>query len=296
MSTADERTAGIVVGVDESEGSAAALRWALREAQRRGVPLTAVLAWGYLEQHHVGKKEPFDPRYGEEDARAALAAVVARDLGADAGGVQLRTESDLPVPALLRAAEGAVLLVVGARGLGGFEGLLLGSVSQQVLHHAPCPVAIVRGQVARPRPEGTPEHLVVGVDGSAPARAALAWAVEEARLRSARLTAVHAHLVPYFSELPDESGLAWDQGTDERVFRATLDAAVDAVDTSGVAVERLLVADSPAPAILGAAADADLVVVGSRGYGGFRGVLLGSVSNHVTHHAPCPVVVLRAPS
>ena len=262
-------SSGIVVGVDESEGAAVALRWAAREAQLRRVPLTAVLAWSYLDQHHV-PAAPFDPHYGEDDAQDALEAVVAQAVGPGAApSVELRTECDLAVPALLRAAEGAVLLAVGARGTGGFENLLLGSVSSQLVHHARVPVAIVR-EVASPSPG---EHVVVGVDGSAQAAAALAWAVEEARLRSARLTVVHAG---------------------DRAVPATLDAAVDAVDPTGVALERLLVADSPAAALLAAAADADLVVVGSRGRGGFREALLGSVSHHVTQHAPCPVVVLRS--
>ena len=261
---------GIVAGVDESDGAAAALRWAAREAQLRRAPLTAVLAWSYLDQHHV-PAAPFDPQYGEDAARSALEAVVAQVLGPDAAAaVQLRTECDLAVPALLRAAEGAALLAVGARGTGGFEELLLGSVSAQLVRHARGPVAIVR-EPASPAPG---EHLVVGVDSSEPARAALGWAVEEARLRSVRLTVVHAG---------------------DRAVPATLDAALAAVDTTGVVVERRVVADRPAPALLGAATDADLLVVGWRGRGGFRGALLGSVSTHVTDHAPCPVVVVRSP-
>jgi nucleotide-binding universal stress UspA family protein len=116
----------------------------------------------------------------------------------------------------------------------------------------------------------------VGVDGSPPSTAALAWAVDEARLRSARLVVVHAHLRP-----------------DVEDARAALDAAVDTVGIAGVPADRLVVGDRPAPAILAAAASADLVVLGSRGHGAFTGMLLGSVSHHVSHHAPCPVVVVR---
>jgi nucleotide-binding universal stress UspA family protein len=103
-----------------------------------------------------------------------------------------------------------------------------------------------------------------------------------------------AHLPPYLEELPEEGGLIWDQDTDDSIAHHALDGAVEAVDTHGVSIERLLVADSPGPAIVTAADDAELVVVGSRGLSGVRSRLLGSVSLHVTHHAPCPVVVLRA--
>jgi len=286
-------TAGIVVGVDESEGAAAALRWAAREGQLRGEPVTAVMAWGYTEQHHV-PRGPFDPGYGEEDAGAALDAIVAVALGPRAAAaVERRALRGPAAPTLLGEADGADLLVVGARGLGGFDELLLGSIGVQCVQHAPCPVAVVRSEVAGDR--GTGRHVVVGVDGSPASRAALAWAVEEARLRSARLTVLRAHLPAYVAELPDGGGLVWDQSVADEAVQATLDAAVDAVDTTGVAVDRMVVVDRPAPAILAAAADADLVVVGSRGYGAFKGMLLGSVSHHVTHHATCPVVVLRSP-
>lgn len=282
----------IVVGVDESEGAAAALRWAVQEADLRGATLTAVLAWAYLDQHHVPRGS-FDADYGEDDARAALDAIVAGTLGADVPvAVEREVVCDLAAPALLRVADGADLLVVGARGLGGFSGLLLGSVSQHVLHHAACPVAVVRGRAAPP--EGRAEHVVVGLDGSPASREALAWAVTEARLRSARLTAVRAHLSPYLG-FPEGAGLALDPAVEEEAARGTLDAAVDSVDTTGLAVERQVVAGGAAAAILDAAADADLVVLGSRGVGGFRGMLLGSVSSHVTRHATCPVVVLRSP-
>jgi nucleotide-binding universal stress UspA family protein len=135
----------IVVGVDESAGAAAALRWAMTEAEARGWSPRAVLAWGYLDQHHATPGQSFDPAYGEADAQAALDAIVAEVVGsARAATVDRKLVNDLPARALLDASEGADLLVVGARGLGGFRGLLLGSVSQQCLHHATCSVAVVR--------------------------------------------------------------------------------------------------------------------------------------------------------
>ena len=132
----------VVVGVDGSEGGERALRWAAGEARLRGAPLRAVWAWSYMDQPGGG----FDPGYGEDRARAGLDEALA-GLGDEGGGVEVErlVVCDLPVRALLDAAGGADLLVVGSRGLGGFKGLLLGSVGSQVAHHAPCPVVIVPG-------------------------------------------------------------------------------------------------------------------------------------------------------
>jgi nucleotide-binding universal stress UspA family protein len=140
-------TGTVVAGVDGSAGSAQALRWAAQEARVRGAVLRAVCVWSFLNQ--AGKE--FDPGYGEADALRVLDEAVA-GLGADAEEVRVErvAVNDLPARGLLEAAAGADLLVVGARGLGGFQGLLLGSVSHQVAQHAPCPVVIV------PRREGPP--------------------------------------------------------------------------------------------------------------------------------------------
>ena len=134
----------IVVGVDGSSGADRALQFALEEAKRRGARLDVVLAWGLLDQPGVPEKAVFDPGFEEDDARAIIAAALER-VGADPDvETHLVPVLDLPARALLDQARGADLVVVGARGLGGFRGLLLGSVSQQVVNHAPCPVVIVR--------------------------------------------------------------------------------------------------------------------------------------------------------
>ena len=164
--------------------------------------------------------------------------------------------------------------------------MLLGSVSRQVLHHAPCPVAVVRAPLAQ-----RPERIVVGVDGSDSARAALGWALEEGRARQATVVVVHAWNAAI-------GGLAFviplvDVEAMEAAARLLVEQELEAVDTSGLpAVERHIVVDSPAGALLGVAEDATLVVVGKRGRGGFKELLLGSVSDQVTQHAPCPVVVV----
>ena len=130
-------TGVVVVGVDGSEHARRALTWAAEEAKLRGARLRAVHVWSYLNQ----AGEAFDPTYGEDDAQRLLEETVAGVR--DDVETELVAVCDLPARGLLDAAQGADLLVVGARGMGGFGGLLLGSVSQQVVQHAPCPVVIV---------------------------------------------------------------------------------------------------------------------------------------------------------
>lgn len=283
----------IVVGVDGSEHSEVALRWAAREAELHGAELVAVLVWDLFNQRHPDGSRTFDPDYDETKADAALLAAVEAALGAEAAaGVTRRPVCDVPAPGLLDVGKDADLLVVGARGLGGFKGLLLGSVSQQVLHHAAVPVAVVRSY-DRDATDG--ERVVVGVDGSDPSRAALGWALTEARLRSATLEAVHAWEVPVIFG-PVGVGFPYETGPIERAAHELIDQEVDKAladtGTAGVTVERTVSANGPTTALLDAAENADLVVVGRRGVGGFQRLLLGSVSDHVARHAPCPVVVM----
>jgi nucleotide-binding universal stress UspA family protein len=282
---------GIVVGVDESAGAAHALRWAAREGRLRDLPVTAVMAWGFLDQHHAVPDAPFDSNYSAADARDALDTIVAGILGPEVSARTGRaTPNELPAAALLEAAEGADLVVVGARGLGGFRGLLIGSVSQHVLHHADVPVAVIRGEVVDP-PDGD-ERIVVGVDGSATSLRALAWALDEARLRRAAVEVVHTWQVPTIVSPYGEYG-ALDTSL-EPAARQVLDDVMATADVHDVPtpIVQTVASGSAARAILDAARDADLVVIGSRGLGGFKGLLLGSVSHQVTHHAACPVVVL----
>ncbi|HVM09344.1 MAG TPA: universal stress protein [Acidimicrobiales bacterium] len=283
----------IVVGVDESDGAAAALRWALREGDLHGATVVAVLAWGLLDQHRAGGDAEFDPDYGADDADEALRAIVAGAAGDDAAAtIELQAVCDVPAKALLAAAEGADLLVSGARGLGGFRGLLLGSVSQHLLHHSKVPIAIVRP----PRNVGgESERIVVGVDGSDRSKAALAWAVAEASVRDAVLVAAHAWRVPVVGEYPF-SALPIDPANYAATSEALLDEVLGSADVGALAgkVERASVQGSAAGALLELAESADLLVIGSRGLGGFKGMLLGSVANQVARHAPCTVVVLPA--
>lgn len=143
----------IVVGVDGSAGSLAALRWAIEEAAFRKAKVVAVQAWlPYSQVSPIESMAPvFQPGEGEAIAKDLLAQAVAKvaDGGHGEVIVEQRVFCDHPVSALLDASRGADLLVVGSRGHGGFLGLILGSVSNQCMHHATCPVVVIREQESR---------------------------------------------------------------------------------------------------------------------------------------------------
>jgi nucleotide-binding universal stress UspA family protein len=280
----------IVVGVDESAGAASALRWAARYGEAHGLSLTAVLAWGFLDQHHALAVEGFDPSYEETYALEALDAIVARTLGTARGAsVERKVICDLAAPALLEASRGAGLLVVGARVLGGFKGTpaRVGEPALPPARHRP--VAIVRHE-GEPG-QGGFEHIVVGIAGSDTGRRALEWALGEGRVHHATVEVVHAWAFPYtfgeFVSPVDPAPLA-------DAARLTLEETLASVDTSGLPgpVTRTVTSGEAATAIVLAAKAADLVVVGSRGLSHFERFALGSVSRRVVHHAPCPVVVV----
>jgi nucleotide-binding universal stress UspA family protein len=134
-------TRRVVVGVDGSANSRLALRRAAEEATAHGASLEVLMAWSLLDQM---TGSPFDPHFGEPEARLQLEQIIHQELGDDPiPPVTLRIDNDLPGRALLNAAEGAWLVVVGSRGRGAVRGLVLGSVSQHVVHHCRCPVLIV---------------------------------------------------------------------------------------------------------------------------------------------------------
>lgn len=283
----------IVVGVDGSAESKAGLLWAVHHAEASGSSVTAVLAWSFLDQGQRDDSEPFDATYGADDALESLESIITTTVGTTrAVDIERKVVCDLPVRALLEASEGAALLVLGARGLGGFKALLLGSVSQQCLLHATCPVVIVRGEVDR-LPERI-TRIVVGVDGSEPAQRALEWALEAGRQHGSSIEAVNVWTFPYmtgevFTAVPyDSTPLA-------AAASRILDEALRSADTTGLPapVVRTVASGGAATTLLQIAEAADLVVVGSRGRGGFTQLLLGSVSQQVAHHGTCPVVIMR---
>src|SRR6478672_10763783 len=164
---------------------------------------------------------------------------------------------DRPAPALLCAAMGAELLVVGSRGRGGFASLVLGSVSERCLTHAPCSVAVVPASAA----DVTHGRVVVGVDGSASSEEALAWAAREAQLREARLNVVHAWTMPEVTS-PDGAPFVGDLGALQQASRALLEEMAEGLvdERDGGSPDLLLqsVAGPAAQALMQSAAHAEL--------------------------------------
>lgn len=276
-------TESIVVGVDGSERSLDALRWAEEFGRARGATVRAVLVWSLLDQPVAGG-EPFDPRFSEGDALAELDRFVDAAVGDRKDAIERAAPCDLPVEGLLDAAGGADLLVVGARGLGGFKGLLLGSVTRKLIERSTVPVAVIRGAVPVPG-----RRIVVGVDGSAESAAALRWASDAARATGRSLAVVHAWMVSWPA---DVTMVAETFGVFRDEAQRVLDDAVRSVG-AGVEVEPVLVEGGVTRALLDAAEhDTALVVVGTRGKGGALAAVLGSVSHQLSHHATVPLVVV----
>lgn len=265
----------IVVGVDGSAGSTAAVRWAAVEAQRREAELRVLTS--YHRQHPEGRQARAVP---DEETAAIMhdAVTLARSV---APGVEVRCVA-LPgyaVPVLVHAAEEAVLLVVGTRNRGGLPGQPFGSVSSQVATQARASVVVVRGA-----PGAGDGPVVVGVaDGSA-ASTVLGRAFEEAALHRAGLLAVTAQ----------GSGRRAGPSVAEAALGADLDSELDPWREKyrDVPVEREIVAGDPGKLLVERSQRARLVVVGPRRHG-FEGRMLGAVGTRLLQRAACPVLIAR---
>ncbi|WP_412538755.1 universal stress protein [Longispora sp. K20-0274] len=297
MSTQPVVTDHVVVGVDGSELALAAVDWAADAAALRGRPLRIVHAsiWPQM-------RLPDGPVHASEilaglraQPEEFVAAAVAR---ARAGHPDLSVTTEIiegaPGPVLLRESRTAAMVVLGHRGLGGFTGLLVGSVGVQLAAHAACPVVVVRPHTLPPGPAaGT---VVVGVDGSEESNAAVEFAFTEASLNGVGLTAVHAYRFPQSTEPGDMLPLVYDADIlaeeELRMFTESLSGWQERFPD--VKVHHHQVRARAGKALVEASPGAHLLVVGSRGRGGFTGLLLGSVSQAALHHADCPVAVVRS--
>lgn len=284
--------APVVVGVDGSPSALEAVRLSAREAASRQRPLRVVHAfiWPLLGVP-LGPSPAGPPDGGFRQQAERVVAEAVAEAGKVAPEVPVTgvVIDGAPTPVLLQEAREAALVVLGNRGLGGFAGLLIGSSAVQVSAHAACPVIVVRGEQRADGP------VVVGVDGSELSDLAIAFAFEEAARRGAGLVAVHAWLHPVPVGPGDMLPLVYDldalAADEERLLAESLAGWGERYPD--VPVQRRLVRGSAARVLVEESASAQLVVVGARGRGGFTGMLLGSVSHTVLHHAHCPLAIVR---
>ncbi len=284
---------GIVVAVDGSPECDAAVRWAAHEAELHRLPVTlahvvvpVVTSWPVRSlQSEFNEWQEDNARQVLEDARKVLQSSLGESKAPD-----VRTEvlHDYAVPGLVDASKDAWMIVVGSRGLGGFGRAVLGSVSSGLLHHARCPVAVVHADEALSPDLTSP--VLLGIDGTRASEAATALAFEEASRRHVELVALHAWSdVGVFPIL----GMDWRQYEDEGHEILGERLAGWQEKFPDVAVRRRIVCDRPARWLIEESQQAQLVVVGTHGRGGFPGMLLGSVSTAVAESAKAPVIVVR---
>ena len=279
----------ILVGVDGSEPSLRAAEWAATDAAAAGLAVRVCYVNDVSALAEVPMPQEFRRSahaYGHRMVDRALVRI-RHVAPVDATG---EIADGNPAAELIRRAAGAEQVVLGSRGAGGFERLVLGSVGAEVAAHAPGPVVVVRGE------RHDRHEVVVGVDSSDRGHHALEYAFQYAARHGGRVHALHAvHERVVAAPMPPVSARDWT-GPDPRGSAQDLvtDAVVPwALKYPAVEVEITVVDASAAWALVQASKGAALVVVGSRGHGGFTGLLLGSVSQALLRHADCPVAVVR---
>lgn len=284
----------VVVGIDGSDSALRAVRWAAEEARRREGGLRLVhaveLFTGYgprmVDWHALHNALEDRGRGWLEDAREEVERV-APELHVDTA-----LEAASPVVTLVKESRHAALVVLGSRGLGGFSGLVVGSTAVELAGRAHCPIVVVRGEHAEEPADGP---VVVGVDGTPAGVAAIDFAFAQASARGADLVAVHAWSDLILEVAFTSGAAALDFGPLQRRSEELLaERLADWPEKyPDVHVVREVVRDRPTRALLRHGEHAQLLVVGTRGRGGFRGLLLGSTSQHLLYHARCPVAVVR---
>jgi nucleotide-binding universal stress UspA family protein len=283
----------IVVGVDGSARCRSAARWAAGEAVRRGRSLHLVYA-DLFAQPLLPELPGFAwPKEQHAEVRAQVQHWLdsAREAALDeAPDVEVTSamRPGRPVKVLVDESESAELLVVGERGLGGWSGMLAGSVAVAVAAHSRCATAVVRGD----GPARSDGPVVVGIDAPNPRRDVLEQAFEVASMRGAPVEVVHTwHAVGVDTR--------WLRvGMDSEELQRSKDSWVEDVvkpvasKHPGVAVRPVVRPGAPSAVLLERSQQAQLVVVGTRGHGNVSGLLLGSTSQPVLHHAPSPVIAI----
>jgi nucleotide-binding universal stress UspA family protein len=284
----------LVVGVDGSAASYAAVGWTAQEATIRGLPVRLVHVVAPTSMSST--EAPNSTITHEQEVKARHVIDQARRIvDGVQGEARLKVRVEIRyagvLATLVDASRDAHMIVVGARGFDGFGWHMLGSVSAGLLHHAHCPVTIVRDPESAGREIHDDAPVVVGIDGSRASEAATALAFEEASRRRVPLVALHAWSdVGVFPIL----GMDWHVYRDEgdEVLGERLAGWQEIYPD--VQVHRRLVCDVPARWLVNESDSAQLVVLGSRGRGGFDGLHLGSVSSAVAQSARVPVIVVRS--
>ncbi|WP_067822179.1 universal stress protein [Nocardia inohanensis] len=285
----------IIAAVDGSAVSYQAVAWAAVDAALHGAPLRIVnssaVPTGFapgtvLTESDVEWLRRDGRRVLDEASRVARTAVPGEAL-------TIHTEQTMEpiIPRLLAESGSARTIVVGSRGLGALRRGLLGSVSSAVTRHAHCPVAVIH-TTANTDPVSAEQPVLVGVDGTENSVPALEFAFREASLRKAGLTALHAWTDLTGPTLPVPG---WDMVREQESELLSERLAGFGERYPDVEVRRILVLDRPVRALLEESENAQLLVVGSHGRGGFSGMLLGSTSTAVLHSVDCPTVVVRQP-
>jgi nucleotide-binding universal stress UspA family protein len=286
---------GIVVGVDGSAPSTAAVRWAARRAAMRNTELTIV----HAAQPEVSgsslvvlpRPTPAEVLRAQEKEAQGLVGDAAKTANDAHGGLQIHTKAIIaePVPALLELSKGAQIIVVGRQGRSALSGVVLGSVSTAMVHRASCPVAVIHDESpAEAAPPNAP--VVVGIDGSPASELATAIAFDEASWRGVEVVALHASCnSDPFGIHKLEWGIA-----EPKVHEVLAERLAGWQERyPDVRVRRMVVFDRPAHHLIEQAKTAQLVVVGTRGHGEITGLLLGSVSSAVVQATRTPVIIAR---
>lgn len=301
MAKDHEHTPKVVVGVDGSDHSRAALEWAAAEAVRRGAVLRIVHSLGMpLVVSSYGGPAPFQPTDEISGQAKRVLSEAQRHATEQQPDVEAETVSaieEAPL-GLIRQSRPNDLIVLGTRGLGSIAALFVGSVSMRVAAQAPCPVVVVPHDGQGHPATTSLDRLVVGVDGSYNARRALGLAVDLAAGNEADLVVVNSWEVPYPYDpitmtaagyQPQEEAF---EKQSEGLVSEELASVLENRDDVNIEVSAVRTQSNPVDALLRAAEEADAIVVGSRGRGTVRGLLLGSVSQGLLHRSRVPVIVL----
>ncbi|WP_309141348.1 universal stress protein [Streptomyces composti] len=287
----------VVVGVDGSASSLSAVEVAAHEARLRGAGLRVVHAFFWPALHVPLGASPYGPAEGglqnmaERLLNEAVQRAKATEPEVEVTDVMITGE---PLTVLEAQSREAELVVVGTRGMGGFVGLLVGSTAVHLAAHGQCPVLVVRRE---PDPDGP---IVLGVDGSPAGQRAIEFAFAEAELRGAPVLALHAWST-WTAPMPPPPDPVEPYAHEPGALRAEEEQLLSQALAGhqekhpDVQVERTVVQGGVREALIEASRSARMLVVGARGRGGFTGLVLGSVSQAMLHHAYCPVAVVRAP-